>query len=683
MSTSGKKYSNRLIHSTSPYLLQHAHNPVDWYPWGKEALEKAKQEDKPIILSIGYSACHWCHVMERESFENTTIADIMNKHFVCIKVDREERPDVDQIYMEALQAMGLQGGWPLNVFLMPDQKPFYGGTYFPPNGWAQLLLNIATAYKDHRVQLQESADNFSDALQHSEIKKFKLSPDTGFSKEDIISAFHNLASKFDLQKGGMSRAPKFPMPSNWLFVLRYYHAFGDKRALEQLNLTLRQMAFGGIYDQLGGGFARYSVDAEWFAPHFEKMLYDNGQLLSLYSEAYSLTGDKEYLQVIDETISFTQRELMSEEGGFYSALDADSEGEEGKFYVWKKDEIDFILKDDSALFCQYYYVKEGGNWEHHNNILFRKEAEEEFALKSGLDMEALKSRMAALRSKLFEARSKRIRPGLDNKILAGWNGMMLKGICDAYAATSNEKYLQIALANAHFIEKNLLKNGRLKRTYSAGSTDIAGYMEDYAWVISAFISLYQVSFDEKWIKIAEELCNYTLQNFFDKEEEMFFFIDHNAEKLITRKKEMFDNVIPSSNSVMATNLHFLYLLTSKGHYAEISDKMLRRMIKLIVSEPAYSSNWATLYLLKLSNHAEIAIIGSQANEVRKEIAKHYFPNKVIAGTETKSALPLLQSREALKNKTTIYICQNNSCKLPVHSAQTAIEQLKDLLKLHH
>jgi uncharacterized protein len=683
MSSHSQKEPNKLANQTSPYLLQHAYNPVHWYPWGEEALQKAKEEDKPIIISIGYSACHWCHVMERESFENEQIARIMNEHFVSIKVDREERPDVDAIYMDAIQAMGIQGGWPLNVFLTPEAKPFYGGTYFPPRNWAQMLLNVAEAYKTNKDQLMESAEQFTEHLGFSDIQKYQLSGGQySYSVDELRSMFSKLAAKFDRSLGGMNKAPKFPMPSIYLFLLRYYQLTKDEQALAQATLTLNQMALGGIYDQIGGGFARYSVDANWFAPHFEKMLYDNGQLISLYSEAYACTHNELYKGVVYQTIDFAARELRSQEGGFYSALDADSEGEEGKFYVWTYADWQEALSKieskgiDKKLFENYYHLTPDGNWEHGNNILYRTE-EETFAKAHNIDLVQFKTAHGDLKKHLLKEREKRIRPGLDDKILCSWNGLMLKGLAEAYQAFDEPLFLELALQNARFILGKMRKGNQLYHSFKNGRATITGYLEDYAFVIEGLIALYQATFTDEWLSEARNLTKYVIDNFYDAEEQMFFFTDANAEKLIARKKELFDNVIPASNSAMAKNLYLLGILLDKPTWLEISDQMLSRAKKIILSDPQYLSNWAVLLAHRTQATAEIAIVGPEAESFRKEFSKYYFPNKVLTGTTGSSELPLLEGREVIGGKTTVYVCYNRACQLPVFSVQEAVKQLEE------
>jgi uncharacterized protein YyaL (SSP411 family) len=670
--------ANRLAHETSPYLLQHAHNPVDWYPWGPEALARAQAEQKPIIVSIGYAACHWCHVMERESFENEQIARVMNAYFVCIKVDREERPDVDQIYMDAVQAMGIQGGWPLNVMLTPEAKPFYGGTYFPPGNWVKLLENIAQAYVgEHRAELEGSAERFAQALQTSELEKYgaaEASPGTSVNDEEFKLLAYNLGLRFDRERGGTSRAPKFPMPSIWRFLLRAYHISGSQPVLNQINLTLREMAWGGIYDQVGGGWARYSVDAEWLVPHFEKMLYDNGQLIRLYSEAYQLTRDPLYREVVFQSVAWVRRELTNPEGGFYSSLDADSEGEEGKFYVWKREELQHILGEEEPIAAAYYSCTGLGNWEHGNNILHRRQSDADFATAHGLEPHVLAKLIHGWQQKLLAARAHRVRPGLDDKVLTGWNALMLSGLIAAYRAFGEAELLELALRNAEFLQQNLRQGPRLYRTWKNGRATINGFLEDYALVIEAYISLYEATFTESWLREAADLAAYVLDNFFDPAEQQFFYTDGSAEPLIARKKELFDNVIPGSNSVMAHNLLRLGRHLENTHYQELATAMLSRVQSLVAKEPQHLTNWASLYVALLRPGAEVAITGPQAEAVRRELSQHFLPNDILSGTLSASELPLLEGRTATK-KTTIYVCRNRTCQLPVHSVREALEQL--------
>ncbi len=655
---------NRLHKETSPYLLQHAQNPVDWFAWGDEALQKAKIENKPILVSIGYSACHWCHVMEHECFEKEEVAAVMNSHFVNIKIDREERPDIDAIYMDAVQAMGVQGGWPLNVFLMPDGKPFYGGTYFPKENWIQLLKSVNNGFINHQDELQKSAEGFTENMLFKESEKYGLSFENQvFMKEDLDKMYQKLAHNFDQEWGGFQRNPKFPMPSTWQFLMKYSFETKNENAINQLKITLNRMAIGGIYDQLGGGFARYSVDGEWFCPHFEKMLYDNGQLVSLYSEAYTFTNEQLYKETVYETINWLKKEMTSPEGGFYSALDADSEGVEGKFYVWTKSEIDEILQEKSKEFCKIYQITEIGNWEQGVNILWKNES-------------ILNSDQSNAIQKLLEKRAGRIRPGLDDKILCSWNGLMLNGLVDAYRAFGEQEFLDLALQNAKFIKLNFLKDSNLSHSYKNGETKIQGFLEDYATVIEAYLNLYQATFDENWLHLAEKLGIYVFQNFWDEDDQLFFFTDKNAENLIVRKKEIFDNVIPSSNSIMARNYYTLGLILARQDFIDLSKLMLAKMKDLLLKNVDYLTNWACLASQMTSPTSEIALVGKDFLQFRKDMDSRYYPNKVLTGTSSESQLPLLENRSGAGDETLIYVCYDKTCQLPVKSVKEAFLQLK-------
>lgn len=676
------KGTNRLSQSSSPYLLQHQYNPVDWYPWSEEARQKAKQEEKPVILSIGYSACHWCHVMEHESFEDQAVADIMNRGFVCIKLDREERPDIDQIYMDAVQAMGLQGGWPLNVFLTPDQKPFYGGTYFPKDHWVQLLQNIEKAWKENRKALEESSEKFADALSASDVDRFGLHQhELNITKLKLEHLFSSFSKKLDTERGGLNHAPKFPMPSHWQFLLQYWAALGDEKALKQAVLTLREMAWGGIYDQVGGGFARYSVDAEWFVPHFEKMLYDNAQLLSLYANAYAATKDELFKEVVYQSIAWAKREMLSPLGGFYAAQDADSEGVEGKFYVWSLLELEAVLgKEQAELFADYYNATEEGNWEG-SNILFRRESVETFADKHGLSAKQFKQQLKEANQKLLTARSERMYPGLDDKILAGWNGLMLIGLCDAYAAFGEKQFLELALQNAAFLQNYLQDGSTLRRNQKAGSASSPAFLDDYAFVIGGYLRLYEVSGEERWLRLAGSLTAFCLQDFWDDEEKLFFYTGNSSESLIARKKELFDNVIPSSNSQMAYNLYRLGLLLGKEAFTSKAVGMVSSMERLLVTEPQYLTHWAGLYLQLAYPTAEVAIVGPAYREKTLELHQHYLPNKVVAAAAQESKLPLLENRKPKGADTLLYICYNRSCQKPVEQVTEAVSQMKEAVKV--
>ena len=677
------QYTNRLIDATSPYLLQHAHNPVDWFPWGDEALEKAKRENKPIIVSIGYSACHWCHVMERESFENEDIADIMNEHFVCIKVDREERPDVDQVYMEAVHAMGLQGGWPLNVFLLPDQRPFYGGTYFPPKGWAQLCMQVFRAFHQQYDELAKSAEGFMNTLGRSEVEKYGLiGQGNAFKKEAVHEMYQKFAENFDLQKGGNNRAPKFPMPVIYEFLLKEAHINQNAAALAHVERTLDHMALGGIYDQVGGGFTRYSTDMDWFVPHFEKMLYDNGQLVSLYAHVYQATGKLLYKEIVYQTIDWLEREMTSPEGGFYSALDADSEGEEGKFYLWTTEEFYQHLGPDAEIMLAYYNIS-SGNWEPGKNIPYRDGSDEDFAKSHSIKVDELRDLVRISNLKLLKARSVRVRPGLDDKILSGWNGLMLCGLCDAYATFGEEKFLKLALENAQFIKEKMNNDGHLFRNYKNGTANIDGYLEDYAAVIDGYTRLYQVTFEESWLLLANELMKVSLKEFYDEQEGLFFYTSSKSEALIARKKEIFDNVIPSSNSMMAMNLKTLGHLLSHEEYINAASDMTDRMNRVLMLAPQDLANWASLCVLHTYPTAEIVAIEGKVR-ASQLFSQKYLPNKVLAGkiSGKPSELELLEGREMIGNQATYFVCYNKACQLPVHTKEEVFEQLDSAIRLN-
>ena len=666
---------NRLLNATSPYLLQHAHNPVDWYEWGKDALDKAAKEDKPILVSIGYSSCHWCHVMERESFEKENVAEVMNKFFVCIKVDREERPDIDQIYMEAVQILGVNGGWPLNVFLTPDQKPFFGGTYFTPQVWVEVLNNINRAYQQNRKQIEDTAEELRLHLLTSEVERYKQKPADSELIHDLQEIYNRIEPKFDKKWGGLDKEPKFIMPSIWLYLLRLAHLTKNSEALSHVVFTLQKISMGGIYDQVGGGFSRYSVDRYWFAPHFEKMLYDNAQLLSLYSEAYSITKDDSFKDVVYQTFQWLEREMTHPNGGFYSALDADSEGVEGKFYTWGKAELQEKLGDDAPLVSAYYGIKDQGNWEHDSNILMRTKVDQEFLSEHSLTAETWKAILEKSKSVLLKAREGRVRPGLDDKMITAWNAMMVGGLVDAYRVFSDEIFLKSALKNVQFIGKELMEGNKLYRSYKNKRSTTAGFLDDYAFYIQALIKLYQVTFDEQWIRRAAEMMQYSLEQFFDPHDGFFFYTSSHGERLISRKKEIFDNVIPSSNAIMAQNLHHLSIIFDREDWGKIGKSMAESLSHIIKSEPAYMSHWAIVFTEIKKGLAEIALTGKNITSLRSEFLQQYFPFSIIQGTEDKSDLPLLKDKGSINGKPTIYVCYHKTCKLPVHTLDEAKLQL--------
>ncbi len=667
---------NRLINSTSPYLLQHAFNPVDWHEWGEEALMKAKREDKPILVSIGYSSCHWCHVMEREVFEKEQMAAIMNEHLICIKVDREERPDIDQVYMDAVQAMGQHGGWPLNVFLTPDQKPFYGGTYFPPQQWQQVLEGVHRAFTARRAEVNESAEQFAQHLANQDFNRYKKEGSEQDLQTSIDQIYKKLESAFDTAWGGLDKAPKFIMPSIWHWLLRYHHLTKNDTALNQTLFTLKKVAMGGIYDQIGGGFARYSVDGYWFAPHFEKMLYDNAQLFSLYAEAYAISKDEEFLAVLDESYEWLMTEMLHPDGGFYSALDADSEGTEGKFYVWTKKEIEGILKEEASLIEQYYSIKDEGNWEHGNNILFRAIPEEKFLEKSGVEKQAWQAKLSGIKDRLLEVRDKRIRPGLDDKIITSWNAMMIAGLVDAYRYTGTDKFLQAALRNMEFLERNVIEETSIYRSFKGKRSQTPGFLDDSAYFIRACIQLYQVTFNEYWIKRAELFLDHTIGHFLDSSDGFFNYSSKYNEKLIAQKKEIFDNVIPASNSVMALNLWELGTILDREAWKKLAASMTISLSHLITTEPNYMSNWAIVFTEIKKGLAEVAIAGSDALEFNKQFHREFRPFALTLGTTGATELEMLKDKTAISGKTTIFVCYDRACQKPVYTVKEALEQLR-------
>lgn len=670
---------NRLYNSASPYLRQHADNPVDWYPWGPEALGRAAKEDKPILISIGYSACHWCHVMERESFESPDIAALMNSGFICIKVDREERPDIDQVYMEAAHAMGLQGGWPLNVFVTPEQKPFYGGTYFRPAQWRQVLQGVERAFRENRKQLEESAVEFARSIALDETHRYGLMPgELSADRESLAAMAEKLLAKFDRKYGGLSRAPKFPNPSIWMFLLHANLLLRDEDIGSHVQFSLHRMASGGIYDQAGGGFARYSVDSRWFAPHFEKMLYDNAQLISLYARAFLIYGTVDFRRVVYETIAFAERELMSVEGAFYSALDADSENEEGKYYVWEKAEFDRVLGSESTLMSAYFGMSAEGNWEEGANILFRPFMDDEFASMHNMSAEELRVRVDEAKRVLLKHREGRIRPGLDDKILTGWNGLMLTALCDAYAVFGEIHFLELARRNASYIESHLIHDGnQMWRVLPGQGGGIPAYLEDYASVIQGLIGLYQADLNVHWLDLARELADRVISDFHDGQNGLFYYTSNQSEVLIARSKELFDNVIPSSNSIMAANLYRLGLLFEEEHYIELADRHLAAVKPLMSRQPEFLCNWGTLYSMRCYPTAEVALSGPGAQQAVLELERRFLPNKVIAGDAGSSRLPMMQNREPVEGKLTFYVCYDKTCKLPVQTSEEALNQIEE------
>lgn len=669
---------NQLSEETSPYLLQHANNPVHWQAWNENSLAEAKEKNKLIIISIGYSACHWCHVMEHESFEDQEVADVMNAHFVNIKVDREERPDVDAVYMKAIQIMIRRGGWPLNVVTLPDGRPVWGGTYFRKQEWMQTLGQLQEIYQSAPEKMIDYAEKL-----HQGIQSVGITPnenqETPINQEQITSLVEKWGEYFDWDFGGMASSPKFMMPNNYHFLMRYGFQKKDNKLLEFVNLTLTRMAFGGVFDTVDGAFSRYSVDNKWHVPHFEKMLYDNGQLVSLYSDAYKLTGNPLYKEVIEKTLSFVERELMNPEGGFYSALDADSLNtenhlEEGAFYVWKIPELKAIIGDDFDLFSQVFNINTFGLWEDENYVLIQNQSLDEIAKLNSITVSELEHRKKSWEQKLHFEREKRSKPRLDDKCLTSWNAIMLKGYVDAYKALEEPKYLELALQNANFIIKNLWSGeGNLFHNYKNKKSTINGYLEDYSWVIAAFISLYEVTFDEKWLRDAKRLTDYSLEHFYDEKSGFFAFTSNLDEALITSHYETEDNVIPASNSVMGKNLFQLGLYFENSYYEKVAQRMLQNILPSI-SYPSAYSNWLDLALNYSEQNKELAICGESSLEYCSKINGLYLPNVVLAGTEKVSNLPFLKDR-FVADQTLFYVCQNKTCQVPSNDFQKIVSNL--------
>ncbi|MCH2233388.1 MAG: thioredoxin domain-containing protein [Crocinitomicaceae bacterium] len=666
------KFTNELINETSPYLLQHAHNPVNWRPWGEEAFEKAQEEDKLVLISIGYSSCHWCHVMEHESFEDEEVADLMNENFICIKVDREERPDVDQVYMNAIQLMTGQGGWPLNCFTLPDGRPIYGGTYFAKDQWIEVLKNLDYTYEKTPNTVIDYAENLTEGVKQSELIVTTVEMES-FDTEKIDSMVFVWNQGFDTSRGGNNRAPKFPLPNNWDFLMEYAHLNNDTATLEQVDLTLDKMAMGGIYDQVGGGFARYSTDMDWKVPHFEKMLYDNGQLVSLYAKAYARTGSPLYKHTVYQTLEWVYREMMTADGAFYSALDADSEGEEGKFYVWTKEEMKEVLGDDFDFANEYYELNLKGLWEG-NYILLRNKSLTELTKKLDMSAEEIQAKAKEVNKKLLEARAKRIRPGLDDKSLASWNAIMSIGFADAYQAFGEAPMKNAAIYNGEWLRKNMLQeDGKLLHTYKKGEAKIDGFLDDYAFTISMFIKLYEITFDESYIEDAKKMAEYAIANFQDEASGMFYYTASTGETLIARKMEISDNVIPSSNSQMANALFVLGTLTDNADWIEISRQMLANVYNDMTSYPSSYSNWGILGMHFTEPFYEVALTGDQWESEYQGLANSYVPNKVLMGGKD-GKLPLLEGK--FLGETTIFVCVNKACQMPVNKAADALEQMK-------
>ncbi len=660
------KHTNRLIDETSPYLLQHAHNPVDWYPWGEEAFERARAEDKPLLISIGYSACHWCHVMEHESFEDGAVAAVQNEHFINIKVDMEERPDVDQIYMNFVQMTTGRGGWPMNVFVTPDKQPFFGGTYFPPSprygmpSWQQILMSIAEAWRERRDEIEGSVAQIVGELRRMSI----VESGSSLSDEMLDAACASHVRTFDAVNGGFGGAPKFPAAMSLEFLLRYHKRTSDEKALEMVRFSLDKMACGGIYDQLGGGFHRYAVDQIWLVPHFEKMLYDNAQLSRVYLHAYQVTGVQFYKRIATEILDYIEREMLDASGGFYSTQDADSEGEEGKFFVWTPEEIAEVLGEtDAKLFCETYDITKGGNFEGHSI--------------PNLDDPTSERPLAELCNKLFEHRENRIKPGRDEKVLTAWNGLMLAAFADAAGVLGDDRYLEIARRNAAFIKRELLVGGRLLRTWKDGRAKLNGYIEDYANVADGLLELFKVTGDVEYLNDAREFADMTITEFWDENAGGFFFTSNDHEQLVVRNKDFYDNATPSGNSVAADVLLRLAKLSGEEKYERFATATLRLSASQIKRHPQGFGRALSAIEFQLGQGKEIVLIGDKNSEIERYVFETYLPHgSVVSVRNAQDAVPLTAGSSMIDGVATAYVCENFVCNRPV----TSVEELKSELE---
>ena len=676
---------NRLINETSPYLLQHAHNPVDWYPWGEEALAKARAENKPILLSIGYAACHWCHVMEHESFEDDSIAGLMNERFVSIKVDREERPDLDQIYMAAVQGLTGHGGWPMTVFLTPDGKPFYGGTYYPPEdrmgmpGFRRVLLSVSEADGSQRAQVDQQAERVAAFIQEQTLLH---APADALEPSLLDDAFGALTKQFDSVHGGFGGAPKFPQAMALEFLLSYHHRTRNPVALQTVEFTLLHMAQGGIYDQIGGGFHRYSVDERWLVPHFEKMLYDNALLARVYLHAYQVTGSRRYRQVTEDTLDYVRREMVHGSGGFFSTLDADSEGEEGKYYVWTPEEIEAAVGAENApVIASYYGVRPGGNFEH-KTILTAPSDPDAIAAQHGISREQLEEVVRRARARLLETRGQRVRPGLDDKILSAWNGLMLRTFAEAVRGLGRPEDLTTAAANAQFLVSEMWRDGRVYRVHKDGQTRIPGYLEDYGAVADGLLALYQTTFDQRWLRTAREIADAMVRLFWDAESGAFFDTAADAESLLTRPRDFWDNATPSGTSLATHVLITLWALTGEDQYEALARTVMSSLATGMRQHPVGLGNLLSALTLYLAPPQEVAIVGEPESENTKALVhavqQRYLPHAVVAvgKPEDATTVPLLAERGLVGGRAAAYVCRNFVCELPVTDPELLLRQLE-------
>lgn len=650
------KYSNALIHQSSPYLLQHAHQPVNWLPFGKEAFAIAQSENKLILFSVGYSACHWCHVMAHESFDDEQIADLMNQHFVCVKVDREERPDVDQIYMNAVQLLTGSGGWPLNCFALPDGRPVWGGTYFRPNDWRNILKSLSKGYQTDQERYLKAADGIMNGFASLDLKPNSQQPEVDDAL--IFDSVERLKANFDAQNGGFKGSPKFPMPGLIIFLLNSGFEHADQTVLKQVDISLQKMAYGGIYDQLAGGFARYSVDAKWLVPHFEKMLYDNAQLISLYSKAYRVYKKPIYKRIVEETLSWLFSEMKSTQGLFYSAYDADSEGSEGKYYVWSKVEIETEFPNQADLISEYFGISADGNFEGSNILTVPSLTEPK------QDIEALKKRM-------LEIRHTRVKPGLDSKTITSWNALTISALCDAYESFGNPDYLNQALETMQVLLRNRWQAGHTLLRFDALPTYVSGLFDDYALTINALIDLNRVCFDDQYLYIAKDMLDLAQTIFFDASSELYFYA-RQSDELVVRTHEITDNVIPSSNAVMAHNLLKMSQFFGRADWEYQALSMLKKMSSQIERNPSFSYHWLDLAQHFALGLKEQVLIGNQAMHFKKEIDSIFQAYITICGNTKASNLPIFEGRWN-DEQTLIYECIHKACRLPTDDFKRFIE----------
>lgn len=688
------KFSNRLINETSPYLLQHAHNPVDWFAWGAKALQKAKDEQKVILVSIGYSACHWCHVMEKESFENEEVAALMNEYFVNIKIDREERPDLDHIYMDAVQAISGSGGWPLNVFLTPDAKPFYGGTYYPPvkafnrSSWTEVITAIAQSWRERKNEIESQAENLIAHLAQNNIGTQKFSGSISVDTENLFTAdqCHNMFAAIlksaDKTWGGFGRAPKFPQTFTIQYLLQYQYFTNSQEASQQALLSLDKMLQGGIYDHIGGGMARYSTDNEWLVPHFEKMLYDNALLIDVLCDAWQITNDEKYKVAICKTIAFIKNELTQKDGGFYAALDADSEGEEGKYYVWQKQEIDTILGKEAQLFCSFFDVSENGNWEG-TNILRILQPLNEFVDTHNINRDEFIGIIENCLQKLAYERTTRIKPALDDKIILSWNALALKAIAKAAIVLQDESFKQMAEDNFIFIEQHFTKNkssAELIHTYKNGIAKYPAFLDDYAYLISAYIQLYDLTYNVTYLEKAKQYAGYVIECFSDLENIFFYFTNKDQDDIIFRKKEIYDGATPSGNSVMAFNLSKLSIIFNIPEWEQRAAKMLAQIMDSVEKYPASFGIWASLLQQHVYGINEIAVVGFNATELGNKIATNYIPYKILmVSTIENDKYSLLKGKQA-SLESLIYLCKRYKCITPFQTIPDFLLYINKLIK---